>query len=300
MTRRRLGMVVAAWGLVCLVVTGAGAQQVAVNRADGSVIDYRLDVPASETELPLVIVAQGSGCDGARQGASMQAAVSAFALLPVLTVEKYGVASDDDGAECTAEFLANSTMSQRVADYRAVLARLDTVSWWDGRVILFGGSEGGLVMARLAREVKADAAVLLSTAPGVTFDRIVLANVPDEGQQTMAALFERALAEPDSLEMFSGYPFRFWADAMQMRPLDDMLATDTKFLVIHGGQDGVPVDYSRLAADRYAAEQRCELTYWEFPALDHSMRDPTGVSQMSATIGAAADWALVAASAPGC
>lgn len=270
-------------------------------RTDGSAVQYQLDVPTERGELPLVVIAQGSGCIGARQSGSVKAVIDAFAGFPILTVEAYGVAPEQaDPANCPEAFLAHGTMSQRVEDYRLVLQALEGAAWWDGRIVLFGGSEGGLVVARLAGAVEAEAAILLSTAPGARFDRIVLANVPPEGQETVAGLFERARADPGSMEMLAGYPFRFWADALAINAVEDMLSSDTQFLVIHGGQDSVPVDYARSAADSYADAGRCELTYWEFPALDHGMRDIGGQTQMPMIAEAAARWALASIKASAC
>jgi dipeptidyl aminopeptidase/acylaminoacyl peptidase len=71
-----------------------------------------------------------------------------------------------------------------------------------------------------------------------------------------------------------------------------MLQSDSPFLVIQGGLDkSSPVAAARATADRFAAEERCDLTYWEFPAFDHGMLDPSGVSHMAEIAAAAAAWA---------
>ncbi|WP_354060501.1 hypothetical protein [Devosia sp. 2618] len=270
-------------------------------RPDGSELSYRLDIPEGTGKVPLAVIAQGSGCVGARSSVAVRTVTSAFAPMATLTVEQYGVLPGDDGSvACSADFASHALMSQRVADYEQVINGLGEAAWWSGELVLFGGSEGGLVMARLAPRVEADAAILLSTAPGVSFDQIVLSNVPPEGHETVRGLFERARNAPDSDEKFSGYTFRFWADAIAVTAVDEMLSSSTQFLAIHGGKDPVPVDYSRVAADRYSDAGRCELTYWEFPNYGHGMEDAAGTSHMAAVAAAAVGWASARLAAPGC
>lgn len=47
----------------------------------------------------------------------------------------------------------------------------------------------------------------------------------------------------------------------------------------------------RALPDRFAAQGRCNLIYWEFPALDHGMTDPAGRSRLPAIARLAAAWA---------
>lgn len=285
--------------LVCNFSTALA--QDSVVRADGSALAYQLDLPEASSKYPLAVIAQGSGCVGARTSVAVQTTVSAFADMAVLTVEQYGVQPGDAGsAVCSDEFMAQALMSQRVSDYRQVIETLAGAEWWNGKLVLFGGSEGGLVVARLAAQVKADAAILLSTAPGATFDEIVLSSVPAEGQATVRGLMDLARLAPDSLEVFGGYSFRFWADAIKAPPVEEMLAAPTRFLVIHGGKDPVPVKFSRTAADRYAEAGRCELTYWEYPNYGHGMEDAEGKSHLAFVADAAVRWAKSALAEPSC
>lgn len=268
-------------------------------RTDGSELVYQLDVPQGAETYPLVVVAQGSGCLPARDSQAVQRAIDAFADAATLTVEKPGIAAGGDG-QCSAEYHRKALMNQRAGDYAQVIASLDGASWWNGDLVLFGGSEGGLVMAALAAQVEADAAILVSTAPGAPFGDIVLAGVPPEGHETVLAGFDKARANPDSEEIWAGQSMRFWADAGDYLALEDMLASRAHFLVIHGGRDAVPAALSRAAADRYAEEERCELTYWELPAYDHAMADPDDRSRMGDVARAAALWARQTLAAPAC
>jgi hypothetical protein len=265
-------------------------------RADGSAIRWTLDRPDGGGKAGLVVLAQGSGCLAAMQSGAMRQARAAFANLAALTVEKYGVAQDDaptapDNADCPKAFRDNHTLSQRVADYRQVVESLRGASWWNGALVLFGGSEGGLAMAMLAAEVDADAAILISTGGGVPFGQMVRGSIPEEGRPSADAAFEKARRNPESSELWAGHSLRFWADAIDRRAADDMLRADAGFLLIQGGRDvsGAP-DAARAVNDLFAGPGRCNLTYWEFPGYDHGLNDRDGNERLSDVLAQSGAW----------
>lgn len=261
-------------------------------RPDGSHIDVWID----ETPGPsdgLLLLAQGSGCLPAAHNANLATVRRAFPGHTAVIVEKIGVTSDagivDGFTDCPAAFHAAYTVSQRLDDYRTVLDELLTD---DERLVLFGGSEGGLAVAVLAAEYDPDAAVILSSAMGMDFSEMVLSTVPPEGHAPLTAGFAAARADPDGDTLFAGSTHRFWADVMDYRGVDHMLRTDTPFLVIQGGLDtSNPLASARLTADAFAEAEACNLTYWEFPALDHGMAAPDGTSRLPAIAVLAAQWA---------
>lgn len=263
-------------------------------RPDGTIIHYLLDAPQGES-IGLLVLAQGSGCSPASGSANLAIVRAAFPAYTALIVEKSGIAPGDpieNGYDdCPAEFLDTYTLSSRILDYERVLAHLQPASEPPLPIVLFGGSEGGLAMERLAARIHPAAAILLSGSVGGTFGEMVLSTVPPQGQATVSASFAEARANPDSSAMLSGHTFRFWADSLDHRSSDYLEATDTPFLLIYGGRDTAPVRSVRILADRFAEQGRCNLTYWEFPALDHGMVDPVGQSRMADVARLAAAWA---------
>jgi hypothetical protein len=262
-----------------------------LERPDGSTIHYSIDFPESEP-AGTIVLAQGSGCLPTASGTNLAKVRNAFPHHVAVMMEKYGIAPDapivHGERDCPDEFHAGYTASQRVADYEAVIAALDA----PGPLILFGGSEGGLAVAMLSARVHADATIILSSALGIPFAEMVLATVPPEGQEHVRAGLAAAAADPEGATLFAGFSHRFWADIMDHVVLDHMLAAESPFLVIQGGLDkSSPVAAARATADRFAVEGRCELTYWEFPALDHTMLDPSGRSRLAEIGAAAAAWA---------
>jgi len=264
-------------------------------RIDGSTVSWTLDIPDSGEQVGLIVIAQGSGCAAAMQSRSMQEARAAFGNLATLTVEKYGVEIGDNPADdhmdCSQTFREHHTVSQRVEDYRQIIDSLRDAPWWNGDLVLFGGSEGGIVVAMLAPEIQADAAILISTGGGVPFGQMVRQSIPQEGWPTVDAAFERARQNPNSTELWAGQSLRFWADAIDRRAADYMLRTDTSFLLIQGGRDASgAVDVARTVSDLFTEAGRCNLTYWEFPAFDHGMTDTNGAAQMSYVLMQSNDW----------
>jgi pimeloyl-ACP methyl ester carboxylesterase len=262
-----------------------------LERSDGSTIHYSVDVPDGEP-AGTIVLAQGSGCLPTASGTNWAKVRNAFPNHVAVMVEKYGINPDaqivDGYRDCPDEFHAGYTASQRVTDYEAVIAELDALK----PLVLFGGSEGGLAVAMLSARIHPEATIILSSALGIPFAEMVIATVPPEGKEHVRAGLAAAAADPEGSTLFAGFSHRFWADIMDHVVLDHMLQSDSQFLVIQGGLDkSSPVAAARATADRFAAEERCDLTYWEFPALDHGMLDPSGRSHMAEIAAAAAAWA---------
>lgn len=275
----------------------AQTEQHQLTRPDGSPISYSVDSPSDPAGI--VILVQGSGCLPTAANANLATVQAAFPRHLTLMVEKAGITPDsrvtDGYSDCPPAFHAGHTVTEHVADLEAAFATLPR----DLPVTLFGGSEGGLTVAMLAARIKPSAAIILSAATGIAFSDMVLSTIPPEGQEQVRAGLTAAAADPDGLTLFAGSSHRFWADIMQHVPADYMLATSTPFLVLQGGLDrSSPVAAARATADRFAAERRCTLTYWEFPAFDHRMLDPAGTPHMAEVAAAAASWA--AAPPAGC
>ena len=293
------------WRLAAVALLLAGQVQAEtvrhqVPRPDGTMIDYALDMPDGAPE-GILLLAQGSGCQPTRLNANLRLVRAAFPRHVAVTMEKRGVAPEaaiaDGYADCPAAFHAGYTTSGRVADYEAVLAEIGSPL----PLVLYGGSEGGLAVAMLAGRVGADAAIVMSSATGMPFGEMVLSTVPPEGQESVRAGFAAARADPQGDALFAGSSHRFWADILDLVAADFMLAATVPFLVIQGGRDvSSPVAAARVTADRFAAAGRCNLLYWELPALDHGMADPQGVSQMAGVARAAAHWATEMAAPAGC
>ncbi|MCM5559052.1 S9 family peptidase [Pleomorphomonas sp. JP5] len=247
---------------------------------------------------------QGSGCASSNSSDNLAKARAAFADFAVLTVEKYGVepssSPEPTGEACSAEFYRNHSVLQRVADYLDVIATLRDSPWWNGRLVLFRGSEGADVASRLAVPAHADAAVVLSLGGGYTFgedvrwsfeQQMIREGVPRDQWPDLAAVFSEAKSAPRSGKAWGGSGYRFWADSVDHRAADDLIRFDGPILMIHGSADtSVPVASARATLDRFADAKRCNLTFWEFTGYDHGMTDMDGRNHMTEVLDQAALW----------
>ena len=164
---------------------------------------------------------------------------------------------------------------------------------WDGRLILFGGSEGGAVVSILSHELKeADAVVVFSTATGLTMAEFFPMVVPPPVANQMAKVFEQVRTSPDSQGVIGGNSLMWWADILDRRLSDDLLKSDIPVLIVHGQNDRhAPVEAARATLDIFKdAGEADRLTYWELPHRNHQMVDEQGNSHLSEVLSDVALW----------
>ncbi|MDB5424581.1 MAG: hypothetical protein JWQ29_1997, partial [Phenylobacterium sp.] len=267
-----------------LTASGAAAEARApvVERPDGSTVSWYLVRQAAGPRQGILVLAQGSGCASVTTNQNIAAAKRLLADFAVVTVDKYGVAPGADPRspeDCSKSFYAHHTVSQRVEDYRAVITRAEALPWWNGQLVLFGGSEGGAVVQILASQVKADAAVIYSAATGMLFRDAFIQVLPPEMAAEVPSTLEAVRRNPTSAKVWGGNSYRWWADIMD-RPLwEDALKARAPLLAVQGRRDASnPVSSARAFRDAFAAQKRCNLTYWEYPDYDHAMTDAAGAS----------------------
>lgn len=240
-------------------------------------------------------MAQGSGCLPAEKSAAIQAAKALLPDFAIVTVEKRGVRQADTPADpvrdCSAEFFASHTITARAADYVQVLAKVRRASWFDGNLVMFGGSKGGATVAQAAEEVRPDAVVIYSSGLGLPLRTMFKQVVPPQVAAAADEEFAKALASPASAQVWGGNSYRWWADAVDRAYVNDLLKAKVPVLMVQGGRDqSAPVSSGRAARDAYASADRSEMTYLEFPDYDHHMKDAAGVSHQAEVFGQITQW----------
>lgn len=281
-----------------LAVAGISLLAVAVvhttTRPDGSTIFWSLDGQRDVPKQGILLVAQGSGCLSTSENPNLARARSLLPDFAFLTVEKYGVHPHDAPKDwmggCRAEFYAHHTVSQRAADYQRVLGELASAPWWDGRLVLFGGSEGGAAVVELAPRVKPNAVVIFSNSLG-RFRQDFKLVVPPDVAAMADAEFAKIAADPLSPKLWGGNSYRWYADIMDHDLTTDALAVHAPILLVLGERDlsGVAVNARNIPAD-FQRAGHCNLTYWEFPGYDHEMRDAAGVSHLDEVLRGISGW----------
>lgn len=254
-----------------------------------------LDRQQAGPKQGILIIAQGPGCLAATKNPNIARAKRLLPDFAVVTVEKYAVRPHDVPKDpmggCSAAFYAHHTVSQRVGDYQRVLSEQEVLRWWDGRLVLFGGSEGGAAVSMLAPRVRPTAVVVFSTAPGRSFRETFRLSVPPAVAAEAESEFVKIAANPLSSKLWGGNSYRWWADILDHDLTADLLAVGAPILLVHGERDrSGPVQIARRVRDDFRRTGHCNLTYWEMAGYDHEMRDAAGASHIDEVLQRISGW----------
>ena len=286
-------------GVSVVILSGARIEATpsdyVLQRDDGSSIYWTIDRQGGEAKQGVLLVAQGSGCLAATENPNIARAKRLLPNFAVVTVEKYGVephAKPKDPFEgCSAAFYAHHTVSQRVIDYEHVLDHLKHEQWWNGNLVMFGGSEGGAAVAMLSPRVNATAVVIFSSAPGHSFAQLFKMTVPPEVAQRADEEFKKIKAAPNSASVYGGNSYRWWTDILNQDMTADLLRTTSPVLLVQGERDNhAPVAIARQIRDDFQHAGRNNFTYWEFPGYDHAMQDEHGTSHLDEVMAQISKW----------
>jgi pimeloyl-ACP methyl ester carboxylesterase len=271
----------------------------ALRRADGSTIIAYVDRQGRTGPQGLLIIAQGSGCGSVQNNANIaQAKTRILSNYAVVTVEDYGVLPNAPDAfpteHCPQAYYEHHTITQRVSDYEQVFSIVQRRPWWNGKLALFGGSEGGAVVQELAPLVPASAVVVYSSATGLKFRDAVMRVLPPPVAAQAAVGFDAIRHDPNGPGLVLGNSHLWWADIMDRRLSDDLLRAKEPILIVQGERDeSNPVMSARAVRDTFAAAGRSNLTYWEFPGYNHHMVDQVGVDHFYDVMAQISGWLKV-------
>ena len=320
MTRRGLRALLA---LACLAAPLAPApaagrtllhEDRTVAAVDERPIRFYLDRPDIAEKMPLLVVVDGSGCSGQLRPSSWgNYAPTGEDAVPYarLMVEKPGVGPTDvRPGDCPDAFNRDYTIDNRVTDHLRVLQHIaNDAPWWDGRVLLWGWSDGGDVAARLVTyRPDIERAVLGAMGGGLTmaehFEDIWVcpeATTPDRAAclADLRADFARIEDNPSGAQMWNGESYATWASRFRARLSAPLSDNRVPILIVHGelDQENTPVESARkLVADLRASGNEA-FTYWEIAGMGHGWNDLPPARQV-AIHRAMLDWLLTGTVAP--
>ncbi|MBN2574124.1 MAG: alpha/beta fold hydrolase [Deltaproteobacteria bacterium] len=204
----------------------------------------------------------------------------------VVLLQPRGVSGD--GTVDLEVFQRYETRPRRVADQLAVM---DAYLGDSGSipVLLVGSSLGGVVAADVAaRDARVSHLLMMASGCGwtqaeeMTF-HLAHGQAPP-GISTMEELdakFAEIAASPDSGELWYGHPFRMWSSYLWFRPMDGLLPRPIPIFLAHGTADtATPVESARAMRDEFARLGLANLTYVEYPGLDHHFKSEAGESRL--------------------
>ncbi|HEX9932125.1 MAG TPA: prolyl oligopeptidase family serine peptidase [Allosphingosinicella sp.] len=267
-----------------------------VARVGGSRIVYHLSRRSPGRRQPILAVFHGSGCEPVAQNPRIPSIGPLLAPRhAMLTIEKYGVPAPADAQtveDCSADYWRRNTLGQRVLDALQVIAALRRERWWDGNIVLFGGSEGGAVAAMLAPLVPETGAVIVySSGIGVPVGELVRMAIPPHVAAEAERVYAEARARPVGDLRWGGASYAWWADAADVLPARSLLQTPAPVLLIHGTRDeSAPVATARATRDLLARSRRTDFTYREYEGYSHFMVDAGGVDRRPQVLAEAGAW----------
>ncbi|MEM1379634.1 MAG: alpha/beta hydrolase [Pseudomonadota bacterium] len=257
---------------------------------DGRLLTYHIERRADAAALPILIVIDGSGCVGAlRSGFSQLMAPANNPELSYarLVVSKSGVPDDQErGASCSDEYKQHYAMDKRVIDHMRVLQDIrSTLSWWDGRLLIFGWSDGGDIAAQLFAYTP-DATRLAFGGVGGGFSMqthfedfwICPEGSTDDRAGCLSDLrsqFDEIFQNPTWTKSWSGEDntYMAWESRLRTRLLPLFIQERRPVLMIHGQEDddGAPVESARKLVKGVTSTEENQFQYWEVEGMGHGI-----------------------------
>jgi alpha-beta hydrolase superfamily lysophospholipase len=282
------------FNLFSIICTAADFNELTVQRLDGTDILYYLTTPSTKEPVPLILVLQGSSCTSAYKSASNAGSSVDRTNAARLDVEKYGL--NKSSVACPQSYLNNNTLDQRISDYLRVIQVLRGKSWWNRQLIIIGGSEGAVLTPILATYLPETSKIVImagNTAWSMRESMLFLQEkrLRTQGldQQTIQAdlkvmtdTFREAQQNPSINKIYLGNTntFKWWSSILEVRPLNFMLDLEFPILLVHGDLDfATPVENARATAEIFKNKSKNNLTYIEYPGLDHHWTDASGKNQ---------------------
>lgn len=300
--------------LCCWVFTCQAAPWSAhtVARPDGTNIVYYLDrLKDANTPRPLLLILQGSDCNSVANLKTIREYAEVAPDSPVLYIEKYSITrelphqNDENRTDCPSGYLKYNSIDQRTLDALQVLSELRrNAGWWNGELVIVGGSAGAIVgerLAPLARETRA--LIIFGFGARRMEDELITLIKNSLSQSDMDAVAQqaelskiikmiRAMKErPTLVDYSSGHSSVYWESLFRFDQLFALSNISVPILAVQGANDSnastVP---AKQLIDALKDQGKKNIAYREYEDLDHSFSDSHGVSRRDMVISEMRKW----------
>ena len=202
-----------------------------------------------------------------------------------------------DGSVDDSVFRRYETRQRRVADQIAVLS-----AYLDGAlelpVLLVGSSEGGVVAADVAvHDSRVTHLLMMASGGGWTqaeeleWELNHGRRVPEASNiEELHAKFAEIQSDPNGDTMWFGHPFRMWSSYLWFRSMDGLTTSSIPIFLAQGSEDQAIAGSARAMRDGFDRLGLTNLTYVEYPGLDHHFNDAAGESGLAALQRDASAW----------
>jgi dienelactone hydrolase len=276
-----------------------------LDRGNQTFVEAKVQRPVDK-RVGVVVMLQGSVCESEQDGfaALLEPWQQRYALL---YVAKPGSSLAFEA--CDESYLRTNTIQQRVADLQLVIRELKKQRWWNRKLYLIGGSEGGLIAGLAATQIRETQRVaILSFGGGLTMSEMWpgIAYNGVLGESSSVALaqqerrnvlegFAKARANPQSVEVFNGdsNTLKWWASILDIRLSDTLINFRRPILLMHGSEDQMAaVAGARSMVRTFADAGKKNLTYQEFAGYNHGFIDKEGKKHDEEVFDQALTWLL--------
>lgn len=285
-------------------------------RPDGSSISILVDRPASPGKLPILLAIDGSLCipsslnDQLASLAPEASGRNSYALLVVEKPEPTHPQPEADGSyhigpefRCSDTFKKYYTLEQRVLDHLSALAHLRKhADWWDGRLFIWGFSDGARIASRVGVFSPETGRMVLGGFGGGTsmahdLESMMCADSeqPDTCRADFHTQTEKIRANPTHLESWLGDANTYATWASRLDAVEANVLKEARFpvLLFHGTEDNsVPVSSARALAAALGAPQGT-VVYHEIEGMGHGLGSGLPEDEALALQGRFLDWLLM-------
>ncbi|MBX3119681.1 MAG: prolyl oligopeptidase family serine peptidase [Fimbriimonadaceae bacterium] len=233
------------------------------DKFDRKITFYLSENPGGK-KLPLAVYVQGSGCQSCfvMQGEAVVPAGGHIVVNEIavdkaraLIIEKPGVKYLDDPKEggargASKEFLEQHTLDRWAEAVEAAIKAAHKLPDIDAsKLLVIGHSEGGLVAARVAKDLRAShVAVMAGGGPSQLFDILSRAregvffnddgSTPESREAYVLDEWKSIQADPMSTEkFFFGHPNRRWSTFLASSPIAELSDYKGKVFIAQGAED---------------------------------------------------------------
>lgn len=269
-------------------------------REDKSSIRYYLDAAVpGETSPALLVILQGSDCNSVRHIRLVTPMRQVLPAADLLTVEKYGI--DDrlpyreevPRQDCPDAFVQHDTPQRRVSDVTQVLQAVSARNGYQ-KVAVLGGSEGAVIANLVTASSGLVDATLAFSGGGRWFIddvRHSVADAPKEEKAGLNAFLQQVLTAPPFPLNASDHGYAWWHGMLNIDQLATLRSIKTPVLIVQGDQDRAvsPGAVGKMIAE-LRADGKTNITYLNYPALDHVMRRENGESEMTRVVADMRAW----------
>lgn len=277
-----------------------------LKRDDGSTINYYLSKHKDQPLNTLVLELQGSDCNSVAHNKSIKSHFSK--ILPnadLLLIEKRDITkklpllNNENRVDCPKEYLTKDSPKQRVSDIRTVLTTLRDNNHYQNFVIV-GGSEGATIAYLAAKEIPFITATAAFNGGGQWFYDDVIHNMrstisePNQLKDTISGFtkFTENIKIKKPFEVVvSGHGYHWWKQMLTINTLDVISEINSPLLVIQSGSNkAVSPEQVRKMIAGLNNKGKENISYIEYPELDHGFRDSNNASQLDKLVKDISHW----------